>query len=117
MNLSRMQVDLVVEPKEDITPQLRAEESRLLRIIEAVQEIQKSNAWGSLKTELFDNLVNVLERNLKEEAKKENPSLNLLNRITGELKWAERFSDLGKLENKYRVELKNVRIKLNGKSE
>lgn len=93
---------------------LRNEESRLVRIIESLQEVQKTKAWSSLKAEIFDNLVNVLEKSLKTEAEKEDPSTNKLNRISGELKWAKKFSDLTKFENEKRVELKNIRQHLSG---
>lgn len=117
MNLSQVTVDLQEETKVDIQPQLRNEESRLLRIIEAIEGIEGSKEWSSLKTELFDNLVNVLERDIKTEARKDDPSTNKLNRLSGELKWAEKYADLSKLSNTYKVQLQNVRQKLYGKHE
>lgn len=117
MNLSQVQVDLGDEPREDLSPKYRAEEARLLKIIQALQGVQGSKEWSSLKTEVFDNLVNSLERDLREEAKKDDPSTNKLNRLSGEIKWAERFSDLGKLENTYRVQLQNIRKVLYGQTE
>jgi len=62
-------------------------------------------------------LVNVLEKDIRTEAKKEDVSTNKLNRLSGELKWAERYADLGKLENTYKVQLQSVRTKLYGKTE
>lgn len=117
MNNSQVFVDLQPERNEDITPKLRAEEARLLRIIEALQGVQSTKQWSSLKTEVFDSLVNVLEKEIRTEAKKDEPSPFKLNRLSGELKWAERFSDLNKLENMYRVQLQNIRQQLHGKSE
>lgn len=117
MNLSQVTIDLQQEPEDNSEPRLRAEESRLVRIVEALQEVQSSKAWSSLKTEVFDNLVNVLEKGIKNEAKKEDPSPLKLNRLAGEVKWAERFSDLSKLENQYRGQLTNIRQQLHGKSD
>lgn len=115
MNNSQITIDL---PKElDISPKLRTEEARLVRIVEALQEVQKTKGWSTLKTEVFDNLVNVLEKDLKTEAEKPDPSTNKLNRIAGEMKWARRYSDLPKFENEKRVELQNIRTQLNGNSE
>lgn len=105
------------QPSEDVSPKLRAEEARLLRIVEALQAIQSSKEWSSLKTEVFDNLVNVLDKDLRTEAERPDPSSNKLNRIMGKLEWARRYSDLGKFENEKRVELQNVRIQLYGKPE
>lgn len=117
MNLSQVQVDLEPTPREDLGPRLQAEEARLVRILESLQGIEQSKEWSTLKTEVFDSLVNVLERELRAEAKKDNPEPNKLTRLSGELKWAERFSDLSKLEQGYKVQLQAVRIKLHGKSD
>lgn len=117
MNLSQVQVDLGDEPQADIKPKLQAEEARLLRIIEAVQGLSSSKEWSTLKTEVFDNLVNSLERDLRDEAKKTNPDPLKLNRIAGEMKWAERFSDFNKFEQAHRIQLQQIRLKLYGNTE
>jgi hypothetical protein len=121
MNLSQVQGDSLEDlggaPQTEIIPRLQAEESRLVRIIEAIQAVQQTKGWSTLKIEVFDNLVNVLEKDLRTEARKTDTDTNKLNRISGELAWAEKFSDLGKLESTYRFQLQNVRKQLHGKSE
>lgn len=114
MSNSQVFIDSVPDP-EGRAPQLRAEESRLLRIVEALRIVQDSKEWSTLKTEVFDNLANVLEKDLRTEAEKTDLSSNKLNRITGELKWARRYANLNKFENEKRVELQNVRQQLYGK--
>lgn len=116
MNLGQVRVDLEEVP-EDISPKLQAEEARLIKLIEAIQQVQSSKGWSTLKTEVFDNLVNVLEKDLKAEARKELPEIHKLAKLNGELKWAERYSDLTKLEQMYRTQLQNVRKQLHGKTE
>lgn len=116
MNLSQVQVDLQVEEQSpERETNLRAEEARLLKIIEAIQGIQQTKEWSTLKIEVFDNLANVLEKDIRTEAKKDDPDPKKLNRISGELKWAEKYSDLQKLENVYKVELQRIRTHLYGK--
>lgn len=115
MNNSQSIFKLEQQSNVDVTPRLSAEEARLVRIIDAIQKIQDSKEWSSLKTEVFDNLVNVLEKELKTEAEKSDPSTNKLNRIMGRLEWARRYSDLHKFENEKRVELQNIRQQLYGK--
>ena len=112
MNNSQVRIDMA-DKEVDITPRLNAEENRLLKIVEALQRVQSSKEWGILKTEVFANLENVLERELKVESEKIDPSPNKLNRIMGKLEWARRYSDLQKFENEKRIELQNIR-KLNG---
>ncbi len=116
MNLSQVTIELQEETV-DIKPHLRSEESRLLKIIEAIGKVEKSKEWSTLKTEVFENLVNMLEKDIKNEAKKEDPDTKKLNRLAGELKWAEKYADLTKLVNTYKVELTRIRTKLYGKSE
>lgn len=111
MNLAQIQL----ENESSVGERYTAEEARLVRIIEAIQGIQSSKEWSTLKTEVFENLVNLLEKDLKNEAKKEDPDPKKLNRLSGELKWAEKYADLDKLEASYRTLLTSVRIKLNGK--
>jgi len=110
-------VSLSQEPKFDNKPKLREREQKLVNIIDAIQKIAQTNEWSSLKTEIFDGLIKQLEKELRDEAKKEDPNPNKLNRIAGQLKWAERYSDLTTLEDVYRAELSNVRMQLYGKNE
>lgn len=117
MNNSQVISDFKPEHSDESAPRLRAEEARLLRIVEALQAVNGSKEWSSLKTEVFDNLVNVLEKDLRTEAEKTDPNPSKLNRIMGKLEWARRYSDLHKFENEKRVELQNVRQQLYGKTE
>ncbi len=115
MNNSKLaldSIDITEEQRVDIKPQLRQREERLLKIIEAIQGVNKTVEWSTLKIEVFDNLINVLEKDLKDEARKENPDLLKLSRIGGQLKWAEKYADLSKLENGYRQELTGLRKNL-----
>lgn len=101
-------------PSEDTKVALKERDAKTVRVIEAVQALQKSAAWSTLKTEIFDNLTKVLRNELFAEAKKEDPNSNKLNRISGKLEWAEKFSDLEKFEKTQRVELTRIRTLLGG---
>ena len=92
---------------------LQEREAKLTKIIEAIREVRKTRGWSSLKTEIFDEMTAILERQISAEAKKMNPDIQKLNRLSGELKWAERYSDLEKYEVELKVELTNVRKQLN----
>ena len=69
---------------------LREEEAKTIRIIEALQGIQNTKEWRTLKKEIFDGFMLSLEREIKSEATSENPDPQKLNRLSGTLKWAER---------------------------
>ncbi len=108
-----------LEPEKapDLLPRIREEEAKTLRIVEAIQAVEGSAAWRTLKDELFDGLVNVLERELKTEARKEDADVRKLNRLSGQLEWADKYADLTKLSNRYMQQLSNIRLKLNGKND
>lgn len=116
-NNSKLAIDsvsLTEEARTDIKPQLRQREGTILKVIEAIQGIVKTPEWSTLKIEVFDNLVNVIEKQLRDEAKKEAPDALKLNRLAGQLKWAEKYSDLSKLETVFRNELISIRKQLYG---
>lgn len=96
---------------------LKKLEAKTLRIIQAVEGLEKSQDFRTLKTEVFEGISERLTRELLEESKKENPNTNKLSRIAGELKWAERFADLPKFKESQRVELTRIRTQLHGKTE
>ncbi len=116
MNLSQVNVPLNEDSnREEISQKYQTEEARIIRIVEAIQGLKSSKEWSTLKTEVFENLTNVLEKDIKTEAKKEDPDPKKLNRLSGELKWAEKFADLDKLEVSYSTQLTNIRKQIHGK--
>jgi hypothetical protein len=112
----------LIQPEPDasierIQEKMQEREAQIVRIIGAIQTLKQTTDWSTLKTEVFDNLHRNLSRDLIEEASKENPNTNKLNRITGEMKWTERYSDFDKWENALRVELQGVRKRQHGNTE
>lgn len=119
MNNSKLtieQVSLHEEEQVDQKPILREKEGELIKILESIRKIQQTEEWSTLKINVFDNLTVSLSKELTSEAKKENPDTLKLNRLAGQLKWAERYSDLSKLEEEFRLQLTNVRKLLYGTS-
>jgi hypothetical protein len=120
MNNSKLALDSIgisLDKKVDRASFLREREQKLIHIIEDIKGISESQAWRSLKTEVFDGLVTTLEKELREEAKKDTPDTLKLNRLAGQLKWAEKYSDFDKLANIFRVELNGIRTMLYGKTD
>lgn len=120
MNNSKLAIDSVTletDQPRDVKPELRQKEEKLTKIIEAIRGIEQSKDWSTLKIELFDELPKQLRKEMLGEARKENPDTHKLNRLSGELKWAEKFADLQKFEASQRVELSRIRLMLYGKAE
>ena len=110
-------LEAALEPaNEDILAQRREEESRLVRILEAIKGLETNEDWCSLKKEILDGLTERLERDLKSEAEQDDPDPKKLNRISGELKWSRRFTDLKKLGELYTGQLKAIRKHIHGNS-
>lgn len=120
MNNSKLAIESIPITLNDMSqpsPRLKEREGELVQIIEAVNGIAGSKEWSTLKIRVFDGKAEQLNRELLSEAKKEIPDTLKLNRLAGELKWAERYSDLSKLEATFRLELRQVRQQLYGKEE
>ncbi len=100
------------EPEFDRTPHLHEEESKAVRIIEAVQALGETEAWRTLQELVFNRLLITLENDLEDEAKKPDPDTNRLNRLAGQIEWAEKYVDLSKLALRYRNQLQGIRNQL-----
>lgn len=118
MNNSKFTIDSVFkEPGiEERKPQLREEEGKLVKIIEALNTIADSKEWSTLKNTVFDGVVETLEKQLKAEASKDDPDKMVLAKINGQLVWARKYADLESLSNVFRLQLTQVRTLLYGKT-
>ncbi len=94
-------------------PLLREREVTLIKIIEALEAVNASSEWRVLKENIFDGLIETLDRKVLQEAKKDEPDLKELGRLNGQLVWAKKYADLKQLSEFYRVELKGLREQLN----
>jgi hypothetical protein len=115
MNNSKIAIDkfsLEEEKPVDRTPWLREREGELIKIIEALNEIEESKPWSTLKNTVFDGVVETLERQLKVEASKDDPNTLVLSKINGQLVWARKYANLKDLSNVFRTELTNIRKQL-----
>lgn len=120
MNNSKFALEhstLSEEETVDRTPELREREGTLIKILEAIQTISGSKEWSTLKTELFDGVVEKLERDLLGEAKQQDPDKQRLASLNGQFVWAKKYSDLDSLGNVFRLELTNIRKQLYGNRE
>jgi len=102
----------VIDPRR--VEALRERDSELVRMIEAIDALLKSNEWSTLKELEFDKTVATLEANLANEATKSEISAPTIYRLQGELKWARKFSKLENLSDQYRKELNGIRKVVRG---
>lgn len=114
MNNSQLKIE-ELQPEVDRKPALRQKEGELVKIIEALRKTEMTSEWSSLKNHIFDGLVEKLEKELLDEAKKDRPDNLALARLNGQLLWARKYADLLKLADLFRLELTRIRQLLYGK--
>lgn len=102
---------LPTEETKDETTRLRERDSVLVRLIEAITDIQATSAWSTLKEEEFDDEMARLERLLKAESLKKTLDDPEIYRLQGRIETAKKFS-LDKLLSDYRSERDTIRKKL-----
>lgn len=120
MNNSRITLEnqpIALDSQVDRTPWLRNREGELVKIIEAIRMIEKSEEWETLKVHIFIGLVETLDRRLKQEAEKDELNMPEIHRLQGQLIWAKKYSDFHQLAEFFKVELIGIRnqLKNNGK--
>lgn len=89
---------------------LRERDTHLIRLVEAIQAIQRTPEWSTLKEE-FDGEIARLERLLLVEARKKEVSLPEVYRLQGRIEEAKRVS-LEKLLVDSMTEHDNLKRKL-----
>lgn len=108
-------ISLELEEPVDNTVLLREKETQLVKIIQALEEIEKNDTWQYLKETIFDGIVESLKKRRDLEVEKKPLNGPLIHSINGQLEWAKKYSNLTSLASIYRLELSNVRKLLNGK--
>jgi len=96
-------VDMEIPTPVDTTPILRENAIKLEKIIDAFDKINGSIYWKLLQSEVFDGVLEALQRRMRNE---KDP--NQLFKLQGQIAWAEKFSNLPKLAEVYRKELTNI---------
>ncbi len=89
---------------------IRERDAHLVRLIEAIQEVQSTNAWSTLKEE-FDGEIARLNRFLLAESKKKEVDLPEIYRLQGRIESAKKYS-LEKLFEDSMTERETIRRKL-----
>ena len=106
MNNSNIQL----EEKEDSRLSfLQEKQGELAQLVEAINRVEANEDWRKLKDLLLNGVVDKLERQLKDEASKQEVNLPKIYRLQGEIEWARKYSDLKKFSNERRLEIENLK--------
>ena len=109
MNNSKIIKDNILEVPESIdnSPLLRQQEQELLEVIEALEHIKSSNYWKVLEKKVWIPSLETLQRQLN--VAKE---VNQIFQLQGQIKWAEKVSNLDKMSQMTRNTLTGIRNSL-----
>lgn len=105
------------EDKKDINkPFLRAKETKLTAVIEAIVRLANNEDWLLLKEEVFDGVVESLKKQRDTEVEKKPLNGPVIHSLNGQLVWAKKYSDILTLAEIYKLELVNIRKVLNART-
>lgn len=97
-------VSLEIEKPVDVMPMLRKRAEELTDIIEAINAIRGSSYWKTLEQKVFSGVTSALYKKLENESDEKE-----IFRLQGQIRWAEKYSDLSKLSDVYNEELKRIK--------
>ena len=110
MNNSNLQL----EEKEDSRLSfLQKTQGELTTLVETINRVESSEDWRKLKELFLDGIVDKLERQLKDEASKDEVDLPQVYRLQGQITWAKRYSNLKKISEEKRLEIENLKKLIN----
>lgn len=102
--------DIKLEIKEDSRLSFLLEkQGELAQLVEAINRVEANDDWRKLKELFLNGVVEKLERQLKDEASRQEVSLPKLYRLQGQIEWARKYSDLKKFSNEKRLEIENLK--------
>lgn len=118
MNNSKLEIDFTTleteEEKADIKPLLRQRETELATVVDAITRVSATDDWMLLQDRVFNGVVEGLKKQRDAEVEKKPLNGPMIHSLNGQLAWAKKFTDLTKLADIYKLELSNIRKKLNG---
>lgn len=98
--------------EEEIKVKIREEETRLINLIQAIEALEKSEEWSKLKELLVDGLVSKTKEKILQEALSQDPKIERIEYLKGELAWSKKYADLGKYAGTLKTELESIRKRL-----
>ena len=111
MNNANLTKNILSEKQEvDVTPMLRARQEKIAKIIEAIDSIAHSDYWKILENEVFISLLDSSVNQLCVEKDDRQVA-----RLQGKIEVLSKYADFKRFSEAYRMELKNIEIKLKGR--
>jgi hypothetical protein len=97
---------------DEIKVQLRAEQTRLVKIIEALIKLDGNKEWNVLKEEVFGKSRQAIERQLMNECLSQEVKDPKIYRLQGEYAWAKQFCETDRFAETLKKQLEEIKRKL-----
>lgn len=97
---------------EENKARLREEQTRLIKILEALEKLDKSKEWHILKDLVFSKSLEVIERQIKNEALQPEISTDKLYKLQGEWVWAKQYSDTDRFVKTIKLQLEEIKKRI-----
>ena len=109
MNNSKIALENLEEKEDNRLSFLQKQQGELTQLVEAINRVENSEDWRKLKELLLDGVVTGLEKNLRLESEKRELNLPKIYRLQGQLEWARKYTNLGRLVEVKRKEIENIK--------
>jgi len=97
------------ELTEERKTKLRERQSELMRLLEALGKLDKSEEWHVLKELVFDKSVIAVERQLLNESLAKEIDTNKLYKLQGEWAWAKQYGDVNRFADTLKTQLEEIK--------
>jgi hypothetical protein len=91
---------------------LREEQTRLLKIIDALSKLDKSKEWDTFKETVFAKSLTAIERQMLNECVAKDVDINKIYRLQGEWAWAKQFTETDRFVENLKKQLEEIKKKL-----
>jgi hypothetical protein len=97
---------------DEVKVQLRNEQTRLIKIIEAFMGLDKNKDWQILQELVFNLSVANIERQIYNVSLSREIDDKELYRLQGQLAWAKQYNDTGRFVEALKKQLEEIKRKL-----
>ncbi len=97
---------------DEVKAQLRVEQTKLIRLIEAFMALEKNKDWLTLKELVFDKSLEAIERQIFTESLTPTLRTEKIYNLQGQWAWAKQYSDVNKFVEVLKKQLEEIKRKL-----
>jgi hypothetical protein len=91
---------------------LRGEQTRLIKVVEALQKLDESKEWQTLKELVFSKSLASIERQMLNECVAQEVNVNKIYRLQGEWAWAKQYNDVDRFAETLKRQLEEIKKRL-----